>query len=1075
MFKKSGIFWIKTLLYQCGFSTLVIFLVSCKPDLPDAVDQAYQELPDVIDYNFHVKPIISDRCYACHGPDKETRKAGLRLDIEENAFVALESGSRAFVHGNLKKSEVINRILSDDPEQQMPPPDSKLSLDAKEIATIVKWVEQGAEWKPHWSFIVPEKTEVPNSFPEEWKPLNEIDHFIYQRLDQEKLTPSPKADKERLIRRVTMDLTGLPPSLDELDAYLNDQSEEAYEKVVDRLLASDAHAERLAMEWMDLSRYADSHGLHADGYRYMWPWRDWVIKAFKDNMHYDQFVTWQLAGDLLPDATQDQILATAFNRNNPMTAEGGVIDEEWRVEYVADRTNTIATAFMGLTMECARCHDHKFDPVSQKEYYQLSAFFNQMTELGMTGDDGNFGPQLLMTKEEDDEKIAEIKSMLARHKSELEQSRGSISVEKSAVPSLKSISGIAVYHPFEKSNKDKEGRSVIDGISQSKSRNKEVVFEPGKFGKAVRLTGEYDEISLGGIGTYEAHEAFSAGAWINTSKRKKDHLQTILGNTGQKNNFWRGWDFELKSNNQVSLRLIHSLPDNYIQVTTSDSVKLNEWTHIMFTYDGSMTAMGVKLYINGREAESEIEFDDLFKSIYPVKVGDHTPDDRPLRVGRSYRAHTGEFGLYKGLLDELRIYNRELTALEVFLVSQVSEQPNEKLIQEHYLARHPDIQQKKETIRQLNKDLLGVVDQIPEVMVMRDDEDPGETYLLNRGQYNARGEVVTAATPESVLSYPDEYPQNRLGLAKWLFMDKNPLTARVAVNRYWQMIFGSGIVTTANDFGSQGALPTHPELLDWLAVDFKDSGWDVRKLLKQMVMSSTYQQSSRFREELEQVDPQNTLLAKSPSYRWPAEMIRDNALASSGLLVKKIGGKSVKPYQPDSLWIELGNFSHILLYFHQDHGDDLYRRSMYTFIRRTSPPPYMTTFDVAPRSVCVVKREITNTPLQALNLMNDPQFVEAAKVLAERVLKDKATDPEQQITKAFRLVTSRLPNEKELDVLMDVYKREEDRYSQQSASAGQLLTVGEYQVDKGLPQSKLAAMTIVANTLLNLDEAYTKR
>lgn len=1074
MFKKSGI--IKTYLLinpwlLCG---ILIFIASCRTDLPSEVDQAYAELPEVIDYNFHVKPIISDRCYACHGPDKETRKAGLRLDIEENAFAALESGSRAFVHGNLKKSEAINRILTDDPEQVMPPPDSKLSLDAREVATIVKWVKQGAEWKPHWSFIVPEKPEVPDDFPDEWAPNNEIDHFIYQRLGQEKLTPSPKADKERLIRRVTMDLTGLPPSLEEVDAFVKDQSDAAYEKVVDRLLDSDAHAERLAMEWMDLSRYADSHGLHADGYRYMWPWRDWVIKAFRENMQYDQFVTWQLAGDLLPNPTQEQILATAFNRNNPMTAEGGVIDEEWRVEYIADRTNTTATAFMGLTMECARCHDHKFDPVSQKEYYQLSAFFNQMTELGMTGDDGNFGPQLLMTREEDEEKIDAIKSMLAKHKAELNRTINNIEVEQKSVPAPGSVSGIAIYHPFEKAVKDKEGRSMLDGISGSKSR-KEVVFEPGKFGKAVRLTGEYDEISLGGMGTYEAYEAFSAGAWINTSKRKQDNLQTIFGNTGQKNNFWRGWDFELKPTNQVSLRLIHSLPDNYIQVTTIDSVRVNDWTHIMFTYDGSMQASGVMLYINGVEAESVVQFDNLFKSIYPVKVGDHTPDDRPLRVGRSYRAHTGEFGLYKGLLDEVRIYNRELTALEVLLVSQVEKEPHEKLIRDHQLAVHPDILKQKSTIRQLNKELLTVVDPIPEVMVMRDDENPVNTYLLNRGQYNARGEVVLPATPENVLSYPDEFPQNRLGLARWLFMDENPLTARVAVNRYWQMIFGTGIVTTANDFGSQGALPTHPELLDWLAVDFRESGWDVRSLLKHMVMSATYQQSSKFRKELEQVDPQNLLLAKSPSYRWPAEMVRDNALASSGLLVRKVGGKSVKPYQPDSLWIELGNFSHVLLYFHQDHGKDLYRRSMYTFIRRTSPPPYMTTFDVAPRSVCVVKREITNTPLQALNLMNDPQFVEAAKVLAERVIRDNTGDLEEQITKAFRLITSRWPNEEELEVLTQVYEREKDRYSHQSDEAVKLLNVGEYEVDKGLLPSNLAAMTIVANTLLNLDEAYTKR
>ncbi|XOV95024.1 MAG: DUF1553 domain-containing protein [Bacteroidota bacterium] len=1069
-FDKSLAFYILNYVF---IISLVSFY-SCKPDLPDEIEQAYADLPEVIDYNFHVKPIISDRCYACHGPDKEARKAGLRLDIEENAFATLESGVKAFAHGSISKSEAVARMLSHDSEKQMPPPDSKLTLDTKEIATIIKWIDQGAVWKPHWAFIPPVKSEVPDEFPSEWEPNNELDQFIYQKLVRENLTPSPKADKERLIRRVTMDLTGLPPTIGDIDQFLNDQSENAYEKVVDRLLSSDAYAERLAMEWMDVSRYADSHGLHADGYRYMWPWRDWVIKAFKENMGYNQFVTWQLAGDLLPNATQEQILATAFHRNNPMTAEGGVIDEEWRVEYVADRTNTTATAFMGLTMECARCHDHKFDPISQKEYYQLSAFFNNMAELGMTGDDGNFGPQLMMTDEEDEEKIAAVKQMLANKESTLSHLKERTEITASSLPKIAFDQDLVRYHPFEKGSKNEKGNHYLDGITQSRSR-KEPVLMDGKVGKALKLTGEYDDISLDGVGIYEAYDDFSAGLWVNTTKRKKDNLQTLMGNTGQKNNFWRGWDFELTPTNQVSLRLIHSLPDNYIQVTTVDSVKLNTWTHVMFTYDGSMHASGVKLFINGKKAESVVEFDHLYKGIHPVRVGDHEPDKRGLRVGRSYRAHTGEFGLYQGLLDEMRIYDRELTPLEVLQISGVDEIPDQELIQQHYLATKPEISNQKESIRESNKELLAIVDEIPEVMVMGDMPEHRATYVLNRGQYDARGEEVTAGTPENVFTFSEDLPQNRLGLARWLFDEENPLTARVAVNRYWQMIFGKGIVSTSNDFGSQGSLPSHPELLDWLAVDFQESGWDVRNLLKQIVMSATYQQSSKLRKDLEQVDPQNIFLARSPSYRWPAEMVRDNALAASGLLVRDIGGKSVKPYQPDSLWIELGNFSHVLLYFHQDHGDDLYRRSMYTFIRRTSPPPYMTTFDVAPRSVCVMQREITNTPLQALNLMNDPQFVEAAKVLAERVMKESDNNQEDQIRQAFRLVTSREPNKEEFEVLNQIYEREVNRYSNQKSEAKELLSVGEYEIDKKLPNTQLAALTMVANTMLNLDEAYTKR
>ncbi len=1047
----------------------------CGPGVPDEIEKAYQDLPEVIDYNFHVKPIISDRCYACHGPDKKTRKAGLRLDIEENAFAALESGSRAFVHGNSNKSEAVARILSDDPNTQMPPPDSKLTLTNQEIATIFKWVEQGAEWKPHWSFIPPEKASLPKDFPSDWNPKNEIDYFIYQRVSQENLTPSEPASKERLIRRVTMDLTGLPPTIDEIDAFLEDTTEDAYEKLVDRLLTSDANAERLAMEWMDVARYADSHGLHADGSRYMWPWRDWVIQAFKDNLSYNQFVTWQLAGDQVPNASKEQILATAFHRNHPMTAEGGVIDEEFRVEYVADRTNTTATAFLGLTMECARCHDHKFDPISQKEYYQMSAFFNQLNELGMTGDDGNFGPGLLMTDETDETKITQIKTMLRNYEDELSSSMEKISMDKIVhIPELSSISALAVYHPFEKFNKDSKGNFLLDGNANSQSR-KEPVITSGRDRKAIRLTGEYDEISLKGIGTYEAHEAFSGGLWINTSKRKKENLQTLMGNTGQKNNFWRGWDFQLNDQNQVSLRLISSLYDNYIHVTTTDSVRLNEWTHVLFTYDGSMKAEGVKLYINGLEAESEVEFDHLYKSIYPIRVPDHVPEDRALRVGRSYRAHTGEFGLYKGLIDDLRVYGKTLTPLEVLVVSQSNAEVTDQIIKNHQLANNPEVKRQKAAIRQVKSDLLHYVNEIPEVMVMKDMEESRNTYLLNRGLYSAREEVVTASTPESVLSFPDSLTRNRLGLARWMFMEQNPLTARVAVNRYWQMIFGTGIVSTTNDFGSQGSLPSHPELLDWLAVDFRDSGWDVRNLLKNMVISATYRQSSKFREEIQKRDPENILLAKSPSYRLQAEMIRDNALAASGLLVDEVGGESVKPYQPDSLWIELGNFSHDLLYFVQDHGDDLYRRSMYSFIRRTSPPPYMTTFDVATRSVCIVKREITNTPLQALNLMNDPQFVESAKVLAERVYGEDKGGPEAQISRAFRLVTSRKPQKTELDVLLNMYNREETRFLNNTKEAQDLLEVGEYEINAEFPRPQVAALTMVANTLFNLDETYTKR
>ena len=1064
-----------------GLSTLFIgaficaLFTACGPSLPEEVELAYEDLPELIDFNFHVKPILSDRCYACHGPDKNTRKAGLRLDLEENAFAALTSGKHAFVKGDLGKSESIIRMLSEDPEVQMPPPESKLSLDPKEIATIVKWVEQGAEWKPHWSFIIPEKPDVPEDFPSEWEINNEIDAFIYEKQGASGLSPSKKANKERLIRRVTMDLTGLPPAIKEIDDFLADESSNAYEKVVDRLLASDAYAERLTMEWLDVSRYADSHGLHADGYRYMWPWRDWVIKAFKENLSYDQFVTWQLAGDLLPNPTKEQRLATAFHRNHPMTAEGGAIDEEFRLEYVADRTNTTATAFLGLTMECARCHDHKFDPISQKEYYSMSAFFNNIKDLGMTGDDGNYGPMLMMTDEKDDEKISEIRKMIHSHLQRSFELQEGVSVSNAiAVPDVNRISGLVGLVKFDDYIKGEKGKFYIDGDKRIIT-SKEPVLVPAQVKTGGRITGEYDEVLLIDRGIFETYDAFSSGAWINTSKRNSEKTQTIIGNTGNKNNFWRGWDFVLDSLNRLTVRLIHSLPHNYIQVTTVDSVHVNQGTHVFFTYDGSMSAEGIKIYLNGNKTPTFTEFDQLYKSIKPINNGSHELENRPLKIGSSNRSFTGENGLFKGLMDEIRLYERELTPLEVFVVSRQDIEPDEHLLLQHAQLTHSGVKKEKEEVREAVKKFIEYTEPINEVMVMKEMDEPRMTHLLQRGQYNAKGEVVLPATPESVLSFPDELEQNRLGLAKWLFADENPLTARVAVNRYWQMIFGKGIVRTSNDFGSQGALPSHPELLDWLAVTFKESGWDVKRLLRMMVMSATYQQSSIMKDTLMKVDPQNILLARSPSYRWSAETIRDNALAASGLLVEKVGGKSVKPYQPDSLWIELGNFSHILLYFHQDHGDDLYRRSMYTFIRRTSPPPYMTTFDMANRDVCTVKREITNTPLQALNLMNDPQFIEAARVLAERAATEPGKDIGGKIAHAFRLVTSRLPDDEELDVLVNLYQREEKKYANNPDDAKALLSVGEYKSNKEIPSSRLAALTMVANTMLNLDETYTKR
>lgn len=1064
---------------------LTALLFGCEPAVPEQLTQAYQSLPEKIDFNLHVRPILSDRCWSCHGQDAATRKAGLRLDQAESAFAPLtESSGFALVKGSLKNSEVFHRIISEDAEYKMPTPESNLTLNDKEKATLIKWIQQGAEWKEHWSFLVPVKPEIPTISEEGWTQQNAIDHFVQAKLKAQNLTPSAEADKERLLRRVYMDLTGLPPSIPAMDAFLADNSTNAFEKVVDELLQTDAYAERMTMEWMDLSRYADSHGLHADGARLMWPWRDWVINSFKENMPYDQFVTWQLAGDLLPNATKEQKLATAFHRNHPMTAEGGAVDEEFRLEYVFDRSNTTATAFLGLTMECARCHDHKFDPFSQDEFYQFAAFFNNVKELGMTGDDGNYGPMLTLPDAETEQKLTEITESIQAKENELKLTKKQLAEQGTFISQLigkntKKPKGMIGYYPFDKmkdyTNKGGRKAKYFDGNKKSTSVGNPVL-KPGKKGQAVTFPRGYDEVYLSDMGLFEMSEPFSVGAWIYTTQNDPKKTQVIVGNAGEKNNFWRGWDFYLDNENRLSARLIHSLPHNYIHNRSIENIPLNTWTHVAFSYDGSAKASGIQLFINGLPAKNEIAFDNLYKNIHPVKVGNHQRNNTPLRVGKSYRNYTGENGFFKGRLDELMVFERQLTPLEMQWIADVDEIANEEQLFEAYkIAQQRSVKKLELDLQRLRTEKLELVDPVMEVMVMEETPETRPMHVLNRGVYDQPKHTVEMATPTKVLSFPDDLPKNRLGLSKWLFSEENPLTARVAVNRYWQLIFGRGLVDTPQDFGSQGALPSHPELLDFLALEFQENGWNLQALLKQMVLSHTYRQASTTTPKIAEIDPLNKWLSRSSSYRLPAEMIRDNALAVSGLLTEKVGGKSVKPYQPDGLWIDLGNFSHELLHYKEDKGADLYRRSLYTFIRRTSPPPFMTTFDVASREKCTVQREQTNTPLQALLLLNDPQFVEAARVLAVRMQKEGGNSLDEQITFAFRSATGRRPQSEEMEVLNNLYEKEKARFTKNPKAAKEVLSIGKHPLDRTVNRTNTAALAVVANIILNHDEAYMRR
>jgi len=704
--------------------------------------------------------------------------------------------------------------------------------------------------------------------------------------------------------------------------------------------------------------------------------------------------------------------------------------------------------------------------------------------INLTPFDGNYGPMLTLPDAATEAKLGEINASIQAKEQALTLTKKQLAEQGTFIKKLisnapKRPKGLVGYFPFDKMkdyiNKGKQPAKYFDGNKKCTSRGTPQLVT-GKKGQAVTFPAGYDEVYLSDIGVFEMTQPFSVGAWIYISEDDREKTQVIVGNAGEKNNFWRGWDFYLDTLNRVSTRLIHSLPHNYLHQRSQNPIPLNTWTHVAFTYDGSGKAEGVELFVNGLATASEVAFDNLYKNIHPVKVGNHELNNTPLRVGKSYRNYTGESGFFKGKLDELMIFDRQITPLEIQWIADITDIKAEaKLLEDYKIDQQLPILKIKKELQKLRMERLGLMDPVMEVMVMEETAEERPMHVLNRGVYDQPKHTVEMATPIKVLAFSKAFPANRLGLSQWLFDKNNPLTARVAVNRYWQLIFGRGLVSTPQDFGSQGALPSHPELLDYLAVSFQENGWDLKALLKKMVLSHTYQQTSKATAALMEKDPLNSWLSRSSSYRLPAEMIRDNALKASGLLVEKVGGKSVKPYQPEGLWIDLGNFSHQLLHYKEDKGDNLYRRSLYTFIRRTSPPPYMTTFDVSSRDKCVVQREQTNTPLQALVLLNDPQFVEAARVLAVSMQKEGGVELSDQITFAFRNATGRKPQAKEIALLSELFEKEKTRFQQNPKAAKEVLSVGDYPLDKTVNRITTAALATVANTILNHDEAYMRR
>jgi hypothetical protein len=1042
---------------------------------------------DLVEFNRDIRPILSDKCYTCHGPDSARRRTKLRFDIEADAKQDL-GGRFAIVAGDAAKSELIKRVTAAEPARRMPPVASGRTLTEREVSLLQQWIDQGAKWENHWSFIPPKRAPLPDLRNTSWS-RNEIDFFVLDRLQKEGQIPSSEADRTTLIRRVSLDLTGLPPTPAEVDAFLNDRSRRAYEKVVDRLLASPRYGERMAARWLDAARYADTNGYQTDAERYMWRWRDWVIEAFNRNLPFDQFALQQIAGDMLARPTLDQRIATGFNRNHRGNGEGGIIPEEYAVEYVVDRLETTSTVFMGLTLGCARCHDHKYDPFTQKEFYQLFAYFNNIPERGKANKYGNSPPMIQAPTVAQQAELSELDKKLAAAEkrfagfgaeSARAQRRWEAALDKATAvrwsiphdlmasfPLDGDLTGHIAAPPVKatQTNASENAAAAADEKpATAEFQDGQPQFVPGRIGQAAAFDGK--RFILGGnVGNFGFLDKFTLAAWIYPTAdtgavitRTKDIEEEA------------GYGLYLK-NGKVQANLILRWLDDGARVETVKPIELNRWQHVMMTYDGSRTADGITIYVDGKRQELTVYLDDVNQNFQARD---------PMRIGGG----GGPNNRFQGQIDDVRIYNVALPPMLAAVVAtgeSINEiadlapaarsDPQNEKVSLYFLENHAPapIQEAWRHLMMVRREKQQFVDSLPTVMVMQERETPRETHLLIRGAYDRPGDKVTAGVPAVLPALPKGSPNNRLGFARWLVDPSNPLTARVAVNRFWQMYFGAGLVRTVEDFGSQGEWPSHPELLDWLATEFVRTGWDIKAMQKLIVTSATYRQSSKADPQLVQKDPENRLLARAPRFRLPAEVIRDQALATSGLLVEQIGGPSVKPYQPAGLWKELSGQDYV-----QDKGDKLYRRSLYTYWKRSSPPPSLMNFDAAGREACVVRESRTNTPLQALDLMNDVTFLEAARKLAERVMKERRASAEERIALAFRLVTARTPSPRELGVLQEALSSYLADYSNDPEAAVKYLNQGESPRDEELDVRELAGYSALASLILNMDETITK-
>lgn len=1154
-----------------------------------------------IEFARDIRPILSENCFKCHGPDENTREAGLRLDTRDGATTRLDSGNIAVVANHPVESKLIERVTASDPDVIMPPPSTGKTLAPRQIEMLKQWIEQGAEWKGHWSFHRAERPAVPAVKAWPW-PRNPIDHFILERLEDEGLLPSPPADKENLIRRVTLDLTGLPPTIEEVDAFLADKSPDAYEKVVDRLLASPRYGEHLARFWLDAARYGDTHGLHLDNERVIWPYRDWVINAYNQNMPFDQFTIEQLAGDLLPNPTLSQRVATGFNRCNVTTSEGGSIDEEYYVRYAVDRVETTSTVFMGLTLGCAVCHDHKYDPISQKEFYQLFAFFNSLTEKAMDGNAKAPPPVIRVPSAEQSEALARVQARIAEAQAQLDAPMPEVDAAQVAWEQEWSGRLAKLWQVLDPGEFTSTGgaslRKLDDGSVLAEGTNpSQEVYEvtarttaTGIF--AFRLEAlTHETLPAQGPGRADNSnfvlsefevEAASASDPEKFEKVKftlahADYSQTSGGYLIEKAidgivDGTNGWavDGNVKHENRTAyfvasaplgfsdgtllrIRLRHesqferhAIGRFRLSLSTDGALapaKLSPWL-VAGPFKAESGAEAYRKAFEpeegiGKPLETSRTFDDgklkwvERKDFADGKVHDLRGENAATYLSRAIEtASPRKVTLRFGSDDALKVWINGQVVLDRNLQRSVEEDkdtvqvplnagvnelfvkvvnyagayafsfevlkeesgaewleladalslPADQRTPEHaaklrayfrqlHAPRWADIQAE---IQKLKAEEKGINDAIPTTLVMEDSPTRRDAFVLVRGEYAKKGEKVEPTVPAVFPPLPEGLAPNRLALAHWLVDPAHPLTARVAVNRYWQQFFGTGIVKTAEDFGAQGEWPSHPELLDWLATEFVNSGWDVKAMQRLIATSATYRQSSKVSPELLHKDAENRLLARGPRFRMDAEMVRDNALFTSGLLVGKIGDQSVKPYQPSGIWEAVGYVTSNTANFKRDSGEALYRRSMYTFWKRTAPPPTMLIFDAPSRESCTVRRARTNTPLQALALLNDEQFVETARHLAERILVEGGSSVADRATFAFRLLTARMPDAEEISILDELHQKYVEQYRAEPESATKLLSVGESGRNESLDVAELAAWTMIANLLLNLDETVTK-